>query len=422
MTNLPLFLARRIHHGEQADPSGRRRQISRPAIRIATIGVAIGIAVMLLALSVTAGFKNEVKERISGLGCHIQITNLQAISEFQSTPIHYSDTLLGQLQGLPGIGHVQRYSLCSGVLMNDAAFQGIQLKGIGQDYDTAFFARCLEEGHFPPFSDSVSSNQILISRTIAHKLQLKVGDRIAAYFLGGNQQMRARKFQIAGIFQTHFSSIDEQLVLTDLRTANRLNGWDNGQTSGLEITLLPGTPLDMQTELLRALYDRQEDGQGGLFRVQNIEELNPGIFAWLSLLDTNVWVILILMTGIASFTMICGLLILILERTATIGLLKALGCPNRTLRATFLYLALYLVGRGMLFGNAAALLLYFIQKKWAPFRLDPETYYTNHVPVLLDFPTFLSLNVGAMVIAVLMLLTPSHLVSRISPARAIRYE
>lgn len=422
MTNLPLFLARRIHHGEQADASGRKRQISRPAIRIATIGVAIGIAVMLLSLSVAAGFKSEVKQRISGLGCHIQITNYQAVSEFQSIPIHYSDTLLEQLYELPDISHVQRYSLCSGVLMNDESFQGIQLKGIGQDYDTTFFAQCLEEGSFPRFSDSVSSNQILISQTVARKLQLHVGDRIAAYFLGGGQQLRARKFKVAGIFQTHFSSIDEQLVLTDLRTANRLNNWNNGQISGLEITLDSDAPLAPYTELLRTIYDRQNDGQGNLMRVQNVEELNPGIFAWLSLLDTNVWVILILMTGIASFTMICGLLILILERTSTIGLLKALGCSNRTLRTTFLYLALYLAGRGMLWGNAVALVLYFIQRKWALFRLDPETYYTDHVPVLLDIPTFLLLNIGAILVAVLMLLGPSHLVSRISPARAIRYE
>lgn len=422
MTNLPLFLARRIHHSERTDPSGRKRQMSRPAIRIATLGVAIGVAVMLLSLAVAAGFKAEIRERITGLGCHVQIANYQAVSEFQSAPVYYGDTLRRELTHLPGIAHVQRYSLCSGVLMNDESFQGIQLKGIAQDYDTTFLAACLVEGSIPAFSDSASSNRILLSQTVADKLHLRVGDRIAAYFLGGGQQLRARKFTISGIFQTHFSSIDEQLVITDLRTANRLNNWTSTQVSGLELTLEPGTSLAYETQLLRTLYDRRDDGHGGLLRVQNVEELNPGIFAWLSLLDTNVWVILILMAGIAGFTIVCGLLILILERTATIGLLKALGCQGGTLRATFLYLALYLVGRGMLWGNVVALVLYFVQRRWAPFRLDAETYYTDHVPVLLDLPTLLLLNLATLLVAVLMMVGPSHLISRISPARAIRYE
>ena len=420
--NLPLFLARRIHHSERADHTGKRRQMSRPAVRIATLGVAIGMAVMLLSIAVAAGFKSEVRQRVTGLAGHVQMANYHAVSDFQSVPLHCSDTLLRELGELPGVAHVQRYSYCSGVLMTGESFQGIRLKGVGQDYDTAFFAACLVEGSIPRFSDSLSSNRILLSQTVARKLKLGVGDRVSAYFLGGGQQMRARRFTVAGIFQTHFSVVDEQLALTDLRTVGRLNQWAAQDVSGLELTLAGGADLAQQTLLLRALYDRRGDGHGGLYRVQNVEELNPGIFAWLNLVDTNVWVILILMMGIAGFTMICGLLILILERTSMIGLLKALGASNRMLRKTFLYLALYLVGRGMLWGNLTALVLYFIQKLWAPFRLDAETYYTDHVPVLLTPLSFLLLNAGALVVAVVMLLAPTHLVSRISPARAIRYE
>ena len=420
--NLPLFLARRIHHSERADHTGKRRQMSRPAVRIATLGVAIGMAVMLLSIAVAAGFKSEVRQRVTGLAGHVQMANYHAVSDFQSVPLHCSDTLLRELGELPGVAHVQRYSYCSGVLMTDESFQGIRLKGVGQDYDTAFFAACLVEGSIPCFSDSLSSNRILLSQTVARKLKLGVGDRVSAYFLGGGQQMRARRFTVAGIFQTHFSVVDEQLVLTDLRTVGRLNQWGAQDVSGLELTLAGGADLAQQTLLLRALYDRRGDGHGGLYRVQNVEELNPGIFAWLSVLNVNIWVILILMLGVAGFTMISGLLILIIERTSMIGILKSLGADNSFIRRMFLWLAVFIIGRGMLWGNTLWLAFYIVQTHTGLLRLDPEMYYMDTVPVHFSLVGFVLLNAGTLIASVLMLVGPSYLVAHIRPTDSMRYE
>lgn len=419
--NLPLFLARRIQHSEKESSENRKRRISRPAVRIATLGVAIGMCIMILSVAVVIGFKKEIRSKVIGLGSHIQVSNYVSSPDHRSAPIYVSDTLHRELASMPGIRHIQRYSDCSGIIVTDEAFQGVMLKGMAQDYDTAFLHRTLVEGRLPKLSDRKSSQEIAISRSMAHKLRLSIGDRVHTYFID-REQLRARRFTVAGIYQTNFSDIDDVLVLTDLYTVNRLNGWQEKQMTGLEIAIDRYDQLPLYTGVLASRLDRRPDPYGGFYQVLNVEQLNPNVFAWLGLLDMNVWVILILMIGIAGFTMISGLLIIILERTSMIGLLKALGASNRTLRSTFLYVALHLVGRGMLYGNLAALVLYFAQRQWGMFKLDPDTYYIDRVPMELNLPVYLLLNAATFLLSLLMLIAPTYLITRISPARSIRYE
>lgn len=413
--NLPLFLARKIHGG--GDGSER---ISKPAVRIATLGVAIGVLVMVLAVAVVIGFKKEIRNKIIGFGSHIQVSNYIASQAYQQNPIVCGDSLLHVLAHQPGVQHAQRCSMKAGIVMTDSAFQGILLKGVAQEYDTTFLHNSLVKGHLPAFSDSVAGNEILISKPIADKLQLRIGDRVSIYFI--KNEVRARRFKVVGVYQTNYSEFDNLLLLTDMYTVNRLNQWDPDQVSGVEISIADYDNLYPITGHLAYQLDRVPDGRGGLYRVQNVEESNPSLFAWLGLLDMNVWVILILMLGIAGFTMISGLLIIILERTRMIGVLKALGASNGTIRKTFLYLSVFLVGKGILWGNALALALYFVQRHWKIMKLNPETYYISHVPVDMNWWLYLALNVATFLISLLMLVGPSYLISKISPVKSIRYE
>lgn len=403
-------------HGS-GDP---QEQISKPAVRIATLGVAIGVLVMVLAVAVVIGFKKEIRNKIVGLGSHIQVSNYVATNSYLQHPIIGNDSVRNAFAHQPGVQHVQRYSTQSGVVMANDAFQGVLIKGLAQEYDTTFLHSSLVEGRLPRFSDAKAGNEVLISKSIADKLNLHLGDRVFTYFV--KEDVRARRFTVSGIYQTNFSDFDDLLVLTDLYTVNRLNQWDSVQVGGLEITVADYENLYPITRQLAYQWDRRQDGRGGMYRVQNVEELNPGVFAWLGLLDMNVWVILILMLGIAGFTMISGLLIIILERTRMIGILKALGAPNNTVRKTFLYLSVFLIGKGILWGNACALALYFIQRQWKVFTLDSDTYYIDHVPVEMNWWVFGLLNLATFLISMCMLLAPSYLISKISPARSIRYE
>ena len=259
-----------------------------------------------------------------------------------------------------------------------------------------------------------------MSRTIADRLYLKLGDKIYTYYIEDN--VRARRLTVAGIYQTNFSAYDDLFLITDLYTVNRLNGWQKGQVSGMELEVNEYSRLEPVKEEIRARVDTQVDAYGGTYYTQTVEEVNPQIFAWLDLLDMNVWVILFLMTGVAGFTMISGLLIIILERTNMIGVLKALGADNFAIRKIFLSFSVFLIGRGMLWGNIIGVALCFIQSQFHLFKLDPATYYVDRVPVEFNIWIYLLLNVCTLLVSVLMLVGPSFLVTRIHPAKSIRFE
>lgn len=415
--NWKLFIARRIYQTKEKEGD---RNVSKPAVRIAMVGIAIGLAVMILSVAVVVGFKHEVRDKVIGLGADILVTSLDVVQSYQVTPVVGDDSLISALEKMPGVKHVQRYATKPGMIMTSDNFQGIVLKGIGQEYDTTFLHRHLQEGHIPAFTDSVSSNQVLVSKTIADRLGVRVGDKLYTYYLENN--IRARRLTVAGIYQTNFSSYDDLFLLTDLRTVERLNNWEPGQVGGLEIQVTDYDMLDETNGYILSSLDKKTDKYGGRYYAQTIEEVYPQIFAWLDLLDINVWVILVLMVGVAGFTMISGLLIIILERTNMIGVLKALGADNTAIRKVFLSFAVFLIRKGMLWGNVIALTCCAVQYFFRPVRLDPAVYYIDAVPIELNLWIWLLLNAGTLVVSVLMLVGPSYLISRIHPARSIRFE
>ena len=327
--NWKLFVARRIYRSHEGE-----KEVSRPAVLIATWGIAIGLAVMIVAVAVVIGFKHEVRDKVVGIGSDITITNFDAQKSYETKPVVAGDSLLAALQGLEGVKHVQRYSTKPGMIMTDDNFLGMVLKGVSQEYDWTFLKKHLQEGEIPMFSDTASTNRTLVSRTIANKLNIRTGDKLYTYYIEGDN-VRARRLEVAGIYQTNFALYDDLFLLTDLYTVNRLNAWQKDQVSGVEVEVTDYGRLEAVKEILRIEVEMLKDGYGGTYYVQSVEENNPQIFAWLSLLDMNVWVILILMTGVAGFTMISGLLILILERTNMIGVLKALGADNLAIRQVF---------------------------------------------------------------------------------------
>lgn len=414
--NWKLFVARRIYGSQEGE-----KEVSRPAVLIATCGIAIGLAVMIVAVAVVIGFKHQVRNKVVGIGSDITITHFDAQKSYETVPVAASDSLLEALKAMEGVKHVQRYSTKPGMIMTEDNFLGMVLKGVSQEYDWEFLKNHLQEGEIPVFSDTASTNRTLISRTIANKLHLKVGDKLYTYYIEGDN-VRARRLSVAGIYQTNFALYDDLFLLTDLYTVNRLNSWKPDQVSGIELEVTDYNRLEEIKEDIRTQIDASSDSYGSTYYTQTVEESNPQIFAWLDLLDMNVWVILILMTGVAGFTMISGLLIIILERTNMIGVLKALGADNLAIRQVFLSFSVLLIGKGMLWGNLIGLAFVGIQSAFHPFKLDPVTYYVDSVPVEFNIWWWVLLNVCTLLVSVLMLVGPSYLITRIHPAKSIRFE
>ena len=413
--NWKLFIARRIYKQQEGS-----RQVSRPAVRIATAGIAIGLAVMLVTVSVVLGFKQETRNKVVGLGADVLVTSIDVDESFQTTPVSVTDSMMQAWRSLEGVATVQRYSTKPGMIMTDNDFQGMVLKGVGQEYDKTFLQAHLLEGEIPSFTDTVSSNKVLVSHALAVKLGIGLGDKLYTYYIEDN--IRARRLEVAGIYQTNFSMYDDMFLITDLYTVNRLNGWKGNLVSGAELFMQRGFDSAPVCDAMREAVLPLKDDGGRSYLVRPIEEVHPQIFAWLDLLDLNVWVILVLMTGIAGFTMVSGLLIIILERTNMIGILKALGSNNLAIRKIFLGFSVFLIGKGMLWGNLVGLLLIGVQHYFRIVKLDPATYYVNAVPVVFDFWLFLLLNIGTLIVSILMLVAPSYLVSRIHHAKSIRFE
>lgn len=414
--NLPLFIARKIYGGKNEG-----KQVSRPAIRIATAGVAIGLAVMLISISVVLGFKHTIRDKVIGFGSHIQVGSFMTLQTGDFYPIQMDDSMLTVLKTIPGVKHVQRYAMKQGILKTDHDFLGVIFKGIGAEYDTTFLHQNMRQGHIPRFTDNASSNKILISQSIADKLGVKANDKIYSYFIDKNG-VRTRRFTIEGVYQTNLSQYDDITCFTDLYTAVRLNGWEDDQTTGAELTVKDFNQLDDVENLVVKKVNRTLDHYGETYSSKTIRELCPQIFSWLDLLDLNVWIILALMIAVAGVTMISGLLIIILERTVMIGILKALGARNKTIRHTFMWFSAFIIGKGMLIGNIVGLGLISLQQFTGLVKLNPQTYYVNTVPVEYNIPLFIILNVATLLICLFVLIAPSYLISHIHPAKSMRYE
>jgi lipoprotein-releasing system permease protein len=391
--------------------------VSRPAIRIATIGVAIGLAVMIITVSVVLGFKHTIRDKVVGFGSHLQVYNVQATG----FPLCIDDSTLQAYESTEGVTHAARIALTQGILKTDDDFLGIMLKGVGPEYDTTFISSNMIEGCLPQFSDSTSKYPLVVSKTIADKLRIHTGDHVFAYFIN-EDDVRARKFTISGIYQTNMKRFDDQICLTDLCVAQRLNKWDSLQCTGAELLVNDFDNLKAANlNMLKTLHGKT-DRDGNMAVSYTIIETYPQLFSWLDLLDINVWIILGLMIAVAGFTMISGLLIIILERTQMIGLLKALGARNGTIRHTFLWFAAFIIGRGLLWGNLVGIGIVLLQQYTGIVKLDAQTYYVSEAPMELNIPLILLLNAATLLISVFVLIAPSYLVSHIHPARSMHYE
>lgn len=414
--NLPLFIAKRIYSDNDA-----QQKVSKPAIRIATAGVAVGLAVMIVSVCIVLGFKHTIRDKVIGFGSHITVANFMTIHGNGQRPIAINDSMTKVLRSVNGVRHVQRYALKQGILKTDSDFLGVAFKGISAEYDTTFIHNNMVSGCIPTFSDETSHNKIVISKIMADMLKIKTGDKVFAYFID-NDNVRMRRFLVSGIYQTNLTQYDKTICFTDLYTAVRLNGWNNDQVTGAEIIVNDFNKVNDVEDILVSKVNRTTDSYGETYSSETIQESNPQIFSWLDLLDLNVWIILALMLCVAGFTMISGLLIIILERTNMIGVLKALGAKNKTIRKTFLWFAVFIIGKGMIIGNVIGLGLVIIQNVTGMVTLDPSTYYVKTVPVEINIPLIVILNIATLLISVFVLIAPSFLISRIHPAKSMRYE
>lgn len=414
--NFPLYIARKIYNDQ-----GDKRKVSRPVIRIATLGVAIGLAVMLISVSVVLGFKHTIRNKVIGFGSHITVGDFLTIQGTDQYPIEMGDSMMNVLKSIKGVDKVQRYAMKQGILKTDSDFLGVMFKGIAEEYDTTFLHNNMVEGMIPAFSSEASKQQIVISKMIADQLHLHAGDRLFAYFFSNNG-VRPRKYTIAGVYQTNLTMFDKMICFTDLYSAVKLNGWESDQASGAELTVKDFNKLDEVADILTHRVNRSTDKYGETFSSATIQQNYPQIFSWLDLLDLNVWIILTLMVCVAGFTMISGLLIIILERTNMIGVLKALGARNKTVRHTFLWFAVFIIGKGLLIGNIIGIGLILLQKYTGLIHLDPATYYVSTVPVELNIPIILLINIATLLVSVFVLIAPSYLISHIHPAKSMRYE
>lgn len=414
--NFPLFIARRIY----SDNSDKRK-VSRPTIRIATIGVAIGLAVMIVSVCVVLGFKHTIRDKVVGFGGNIQVAEFSTLQYSDMQPIAIDDSMMTVLRKAPGVKHVQRFATKQGILKTDSDFLGVMFKGVGPEYDTTFIHHNMVEGYIPKFSDEKGNNNILLSKIMADKLQIKCGQRLFTYFIGDNG-VRVRKFTVAGIYQTNLTQYDKTICFTDLYTAVKLNGWNKDQTSGAELSVTDFSNIAATENFLIKKVNKTTDHYGQTYSSKTIKDISPQIFSWLDLLDLNVWIILIIMTAVAVVTMISGLLIIILERTTMIGVMKALGANNRTVRHTFLWFAAFIIGKGLVIGDIVGIGLIILQKYTGLIKLDPTTYYVNTVPVEFNLTFIVLLNIMTMAVSMFVLVFPSYLISHIHPAKSMRYE
>jgi len=407
--NLPVFIANRL--------SGKdKEKLSGPVIRIAVLTIALGIAVMIIAVSVLIGFQTEIRNKVIGFSAHIKIDNFDANESYETFPVSTDQSFYPELEEVEGIRHIQIFGLKAGIIKTADQLHGVLLKGISDDFDWNFFEKYLVSGSTFQEFDSMTSSELLISDAISSKLKLNVGDEVRMYFLSGSEaQPRGRKFAVSGIFETGLEEFDEVYVIGDIRNIQSLNNWSDDMASGFEVFIDDFKSLDEMEQIvyLATGYD---------LNTETITSAYPQIFDWLRLMDINVVIILILMILVAGITIISTLLIMILERTNMIGVLKALGIKNKELREMFIYLTARIVIKGMLWGNLVGIGIVVIQHYTKAIPLKEESYYISYVPVTLYIFDVLMINGLTFLMCLLLVLIPGYIIGRITPVKAIRYK
>lgn len=405
--NFEYFISLRLR-------SGKGPSFSRPIIRVSIAGIALGLAVMLISLAILQGFQKQVQDKVAGFGAHIQITGFSSNNSYEPSPVSLDDINESSLKEIEGVTHIQPFGLKAGIIKTDAQIHGVVLKGVNRDYNWLFFSDKLTAGALPEIGDSLPSNEVLISGKVAKMLGLKTGDDLRMYFIIDNST-RGRKFTISGIYETGLGEFDETYVFGDIGHIRKLNDWDNQTVSGVEIYI---DSFDDLNKIAETVYHTI----GYNLNSQTIKQLYPQIFDWIEIQDVNVIIILILMALVSGITMISTLLILILERTRDIGILKALGSNNGSIRKIFIYASVYITGYGLLWGNIIALGLILLQSKTEIIPLPEESYFVSHVPVFIGLTDVLLINLATIFVCTAMMLLPSLVVKYISPVTALRYD
>lgn len=408
------FLAKRFLRGSDSV------SLSKPFIRITIVSIALSVAIMIVSIAIITGFKQEIKSKVVGFGSHIQITNFDSNQSFETNPIPNNLECMNDVRKIEGITHVQVFATKAGIIKTETDIQGIVLKGVASDFNWSFFKQNLVEGEVFSTEDSTATNKTIISKTLANLLKLKVGDSYDIFFV--QEPPRFRRFTVAGIYDTKMVEFDKLFVLCDLRHIQRLNGWGSNQVTGYELLV----------DNIDNVYDRSievDDIVGFVFidndsrlKVQSIVDKYPNIFDWLNLQDINAAVLIILMLLVAGINMISGLLIIILERTGAIGLLKALGSSNESIRKIFLLQSAYIMFKGLIWGTAFGVLVCLLQKYFGIAKLDEQFYFLSEVPINLNIVHVLILNAVAFVVGMAMLVVPSMVVSHISPDRTLKFD
>jgi len=416
--NTELFIARRIFFAK-----GTTRKFSESIVSFAVFGIAFGLFVMILSVAIVTGFKKEVRNKVIGFGSHIQLVNWDSNLSYETSPVSRDQKWLQEVRNLKGIKSIQSFATKPGIVKTDDEIHGIVLKGVGSDFDWSFFKENLVEGSLFSVADSTKTDDVLISKQIALLLKLKVGDPLYTYFLNEEtKSQKMRKFRICGIYRTSLEEFDRLFVLADISHVQKLNEWKTDQISGFEIAINDFNDLEIINRNIRRITISYSAEDEPILRPITITSKYPQIFDWLNLLDMNVWIILGLIILVAGFNMVSGLLILILERITMIGVLKAVGFENWSIRKIFIYISSFLILKGMFWGNIAGITFCLIQSKFGIFKLDPASYYLDTVPVNLTFMHLLMLNAGTIAVTLMMLLVPSWYISRIAPDKAIKFD
>jgi len=416
--NTNLFIARRIFSAKE-----NRNNLSHRIVNIALFGIVLGLVVLILSVAIVTGYKSEVGRKVIGFGSHLQIVNLDSNQSFETAPISEVQPFIQELKNMEGIRRVQVFATKPGIIRTDDEIQGVVLKGIGPDFDWSFFQENKVAGEPFHVQDTVRSNKVWVSKQMADLLKLKLGDDLIMFFIHQSEFVpRQRKFELAGIYKTSLEEFDRMFVLVDINHIRRLNNWKNDEVSGFEILVNDFKTLSDQEKEVHHLLLRNSVADGPVLQVVSIKEKYRHIFDWLSLLDMNVWIILVLMVLVAGFNMVSSLLVIILERTQMIGILKAMGARNWSIRKVFLYFSVLLILKALVLGNLLGVGICLIQKYTHVLRLDPTSYYLDYVPINLNVWHLLLLNVGTVSVTMLMLLLPSYFITKVSPEKTIRFE
>ncbi len=422
-----FYIAKRLYSNDLRIKSQKSRwkasHSTNPAVRVALWGMIIGVLVMIVTIFVVVGFKQTIREKVVGFGSHIQVVNFDNNNTYEMKPISLSDTLLQKVRSVEGVASASPFATKPGMIKTKEAFQAIVFKGVqnqesgvkSQDFSTDFFAANLLAGRMP-----VKQNEVIISQELGRLLHLDIDSTFICYFI--QEQIRARKFTISGIYNTDFSEYDQRFIIGDIAQVQQLNGWDSTHVSGIDVLIEDFDALDDVTNRVYFRTANQEDADGNFLYTQNIQQTNPAIFSWLDLLDMNVVVIIILMLCVAGICMCSGLIILILEGIQFIGVMKALGASNGLIRRIYLWQAAFLIGKGMLLGNVIGLVVCALQYFFHLVPLDPTAYYVSYVPISFAWGWWVVLNLGTFLVSMAIMLFPSVVVTKVSPAQVMRYE